>query len=141
MSGKQTNASIATFVHMGSYADKVRGILSRHERIHPEDSYGLDRYWKDLSDALLEDVNAYISFLINDCTDTELILLSEVDDELIIATQSEHLVHALKTAQERFPDATREYRLDANLAHTISSCINDKDKARKLLAWKPVKTD
>ena len=41
--------------------DKVHGILARYEHIHPEDSYSLNQYWKDLSDALLEDVNGYIS--------------------------------------------------------------------------------
>lgn len=117
--------------------DKVRGILARYEHIHPEDSYSLNQYWKDLSNALLEDVDGYISFLMNGCTSQELVLLSEVNDELIDATQNELLIHALKTAQARLPETTRKYQLDADLDYTISRHISDKDKAKQLLAWKP----
>ena len=73
----------------------------------------------------------------NGCTSQELVLLSEVNDELIDATQNELLIHALKTAQARFPEATRKYQLDADLDYTISRHIRDKGKAKQLLARKP----
>ncbi|KAA8825592.1 hypothetical protein EMO92_04960 [Bifidobacterium reuteri] len=75
----------------------------------------------------------------NGCTSQELVLLSEVNDELIDATQNELLIHALKTAQARFPETTRKYQLDADLDFTISRHINDKNKTKQLLVWKPSK--
>ncbi|WP_206666318.1 hypothetical protein [Bifidobacterium jacchi] len=56
---------------------------------------------------------------------------------LLTQHKSELLIHALKTAQARCPEATRKYQLDADLDYTISRHINDKAKAKQLLAWKP----
>ncbi|MBT1165940.1 hypothetical protein [Bifidobacterium simiarum] len=113
--------------------NKVRAIMARYPHIHPEDGERLDQYWKDLSDALLEDVDGYISFLANGCSANELVLLNEVNDELVGTTQSSRLVQAIRAAHARFPETNRQYHLDDDLDFTIRHQIKSEEQRTRLL--------
>lgn len=117
--------------------DKVRAIMSRYPRIHPEDTYALDAYWKDLSDALLADVDGTIRYLTAEATAEDLRRISEVTDELVAGTQSPALVTAIREAYCRFPETRKDRLLFSNLNLSIRMALDDAEDAKRLLAWHP----
>ncbi|PLS31664.1 hypothetical protein Uis1B_0485 [Bifidobacterium margollesii] len=116
--------------------DKVRAIMARYPHIHPEDSYLLDRYWKDLSDALLEDVDGTIHYLRSEATPEELERVSEVTDELAEYSQNAELIHAIQDAYLSHPETRKDPLLFTNLNISIGF-LNDTAAAQQLLKQQP----
>lgn len=118
--------------------DKVRAIMARYPHIHPEDSQLLDKYWKDLSNALLEDVDGTIRYLRSEATPEELERVSEVTDELAEYSQNTELMHAIRDAYQRHPETRKDPLLFTNLDISIGF-LKDPTAAQQLLNQKPSK--
>lgn len=117
---------------------KLRAIMALYPHIHPEDTYELDRYWKDLSGALLEDIDGTIQYLQTAASAEELERISEVTDELVERTQSIPLIETIRTAYCRHSQTRNDHLLFENLDLSIAM-LHDKDAARRLLQWQPPK--
>lgn len=99
---------------------KLHAIMARYPHIHPEDAYELDRYWEDLSDALLEDIDGTIQYLLTEASAEELERISEVTDELVERTQSVPLIEAIRTAYCRHSQTRNDHLLFENLDMSIA---------------------
>ncbi len=76
----------------------IRKILERRQSIHPEWTDGIEECWKEEVRILSESIPDTVEFLQSTCNDEEFYMLSEVFEELILATKS---LDILKTLYER----------------------------------------
>ncbi|KAB7791313.1 hypothetical protein [Bifidobacterium leontopitheci] len=117
-------------------ADKVRKIIAERNETDNEWDDRLEQCWDDLANVLAEDIPGTIHFLLHDCTDNELSVISEVMDQLIAATQSVPLIKAYRTAIVLHPKEAERFYLDRNLDSDIDM-LADESEARRLILWRP----
>ncbi|PLS27298.1 hypothetical protein [Bifidobacterium parmae] len=116
--------------------DKVRRIIAKRNATDNEWDDRIEQCWKNLTDALAEDVPGTIRFLLHDCTDNELSAISEVMEPLIWETQSAPLIKAYRTAIALHPEENKHFLLDRNLDSDIDM-LNDMAEAQRLVMWRP----
>ena len=102
---------------------EIHELLKKHDTIDEEDTASLETYWEDLSNLLASDLDSALSFLKSECTEAEIVWISEVFDELVQKTQSQPLIKALRETIARFRQADNEYRLAASLNIAVESFL------------------
>lgn len=103
----------------------IRSIIDRREKTNIEWSDGIERCWKDLTDALTQDFETTKKFLLEECDEDEYLLVSEVYDDVVSKTQSQDYVDLLRKSMKRFPNLAKEYHLEEDLDLAAKTMLLD----------------
>lgn len=103
----------------------IRSIIDRRRDTNIEWSDGIERCWKELTEALTQDFEVTKRFLMKECDKEEFLLVSEVFDDVILKTQSREYVDLLRESMKRFPDTAREYYLERDLEVATKTMLLD----------------
>lgn len=79
----------------------LRETISRLVSLHPDDDFGIEKCWNEMSEMLSKDISATISYFETDCTDEEFYWLASVFEDVVERTQSKELLQALNNRLAR----------------------------------------
>lgn len=91
--------------------EALRNVIARFLQLHPEDDFGIEECWSEMTDILSKDISATIEFFKNDCTDEEFYWLSSVFEDVAEKTQSTELIPVLRN--RLLTVSEEEYHQDA----------------------------
>ncbi len=74
----------------------LREVIARCVSLDPNDDFGMEKCWDEMTEILSADIKSTIQFFNNDCTDEELYWLGSVFEDVAEKTQSEGFVQALR---------------------------------------------
>lgn len=83
--------------------EALRNALAKLFQLHPEDDFGIEECWNEMTDILSKDIDSTIDFFKNECSDEEFYWLSSVFEDVAEKTQSTELI---KTLRERLSAVT-----------------------------------
>lgn len=52
----------------------LRKVIARYMSLHPNDDFGIEKCWEEMTDILSDNISATISFFERECTDEEFLL-------------------------------------------------------------------
>ena len=76
--------------------ERLREVIIRCTALDPNDDFGMEKCWKEMTAILSEDIFATIRFFESECTDGELYWLGSVFDDVAEKTQSKELIQVLR---------------------------------------------
>lgn len=105
--------------------ESIRAIIKKRATTNDEWQDEVERYCKELVDALTENFETTCKFLLEDCTANEASWVSEVYDDIIYRTQSQEYIDLLRKSIERFPEENKKYHMSDNLDIAVKSMLID----------------
>ena len=75
---------------------KLREIIWYLVTLHPEDDFGIEKCWDQMTDILSQNMAETISFIESDCTDEEFYWLGAIFEDVAERTNSKEFVDALR---------------------------------------------
>ena len=75
---------------------RLREVISRLVSLDPNDDFGIEKCWNEMTEILTEDISATINFFQNDCTDEEFYWLGSVFEDIAEKTQCKELIQVLR---------------------------------------------
>lgn len=82
--------------------NEVRTILKKRSGLNDEDDYGIEQCWDKLIQILSINKEETI-FILNQLTDNEILLVSEVFEEISYNLQSIEYIQCLKSIEIKYP--------------------------------------
>jgi len=74
----------------------LRELLSRYLSLDPNDDFSIEKYWKEISAILSDDISATIHFFESECTEEEFYWLGSIFEDIAEKTQSKELIGVLR---------------------------------------------
>lgn len=74
----------------------LRRVIAHYVSLHPNDDFGIEKCWREMTDILSNDISATISFFERECTDEEFYWLSSVFEDIAEKTQSKDFIQVLR---------------------------------------------
>ncbi len=97
-------------------SDQVDAIIAERYRISKvagdEWDYVIQLCWDQMTELLSKNIDETVSFLDNECTSEQYAWISDVFDFVAKRTMSKDFVRALYRLSEKYPEETKENRLD-----------------------------
>ena len=76
--------------------EQLREVITRCAALDPNDDFGMEKCWKEMTAILSDDISATIHFFESVCTDEELYWLGSVFEDVAEKTQSKELIQVLR---------------------------------------------
>ena len=76
--------------------EQLRGVIARNMALDPNDDFGTEKCWEEMTAILSEDIIATLHYFENECTDEELYWLGAVFEDVAEKTQSKELIQVLR---------------------------------------------
>ena len=76
--------------------EKLREVITRCAVLDPNDDFGMEKCWEEMTVILSDDISATIHFFESVCTDEELYWLGSVFEDVTEKTQSKELIQVLR---------------------------------------------
>ena len=76
--------------------EQLRGVIERNMALDPNDDFGTERCWEEMTAILSEDIVATLHYFENECTDEEFYWLGAVFEDVAEKTQSKELIQVLR---------------------------------------------
>ena len=76
--------------------EQLRGVIERNMALDPNDDFGTEKCWKEMTAILSEDIVATLHYFENECTDEEFYWLGAVFEDVAEKTQSKELIQGLR---------------------------------------------
>ena len=92
--------------------EQLRGIIERNMALDPNDDFGTEKCWEEMTAILSEDIVATLHYFENECTDEEFYWLGAVFEDVAEKTQSKELIQVLRN---RLTKVTPETYCQQNL--------------------------
>lgn len=92
--------------------DKLQKLIAGREKIEGEIDYDNNPIIKGMVDLLSKDLNATVSFLDEECSEAQLIWMSEIFDEIAERTKSKAFIDSLRRAAGKYPEAAEKSNLE-----------------------------
>ena len=92
--------------------EQLRGVIERNMALDPNDDFGTEKCWEEMTAILSEDIIATLHYFENECTDEEFYWLGAVFEDVAEKTQSKELIQALRN---RLTKVTPETYCQQNL--------------------------
>ncbi len=92
--------------------EKYAALIAEREKIEGDIDYDSNPIIKEMIDLLAEDINATVSFLNNECSESQFIWMSEIFDEIAEKTKSKDFIKALRQVAKKYPEAVEKYNLE-----------------------------
>ena len=74
----------------------LREIFSRYVSLDPNDDFGIEKCWEEMTVILSGDIFATIRFFESECTDEEFYWLGSIFEDVAEKTQSKELIQVLR---------------------------------------------
>ena len=75
--------------------EQLRGVIERNMALDPNDDFGTEKCWEEMTAILSEDIVATLHYFENECTDEEFYWLGAVFEDVAEKTQSKELIQVL----------------------------------------------
>ena len=92
--------------------EQLRGVIERNMALDPNDDFGTEKCWEEMTAILSEDIVATLHYFENQCTDEEFYWLGAVFEDVAEKTQSKELIQVLRN---RLTKVTPETYCQQNL--------------------------
>ena len=92
--------------------EQLRGVIERNMALDPNDDFGTEKCWEEMTAILSEDIVATLHNFENQCTDEEFYWLGAVFEDVAEKTQSKELIQVLRN---RLTKVTPETYCQQNL--------------------------
>ena len=92
--------------------EQLRGVIERNMALDPNDDFGTEKCWEEMTAILSEDIVATLHYFENECTDEEFYWLGAVLEDVAEKTQSKELIQVLRN---RLTKVTPETYCQQNL--------------------------
>lgn len=92
--------------------EQLRGVIERNMALDPNDDFGTEKCWEEMTAILSEDIIATLHYFENECTDEEFYWLGAVFEDVVEKTQSKELIQVLRN---RLTKVTPETYCQQNL--------------------------
>lgn len=76
--------------------EQLREVITRCAALDPNDDFGMEKCWEEMTIILSDDISATIHFFESVCTDEELYWLGSVFEDVAEKTQSKELIQVLR---------------------------------------------
>ena len=76
--------------------EQLRGVIERNMALDPNDDFGTEKCWEEMTAILSEDIIATLHYFENECTDEEFYWLGAVFEDVAEKTQSKELIQVLR---------------------------------------------
>ena len=76
--------------------EQLRGVIERNMALDPNDDFGTEKCWEEMTAILSEDIVATLHYFENECTDEEFYWLGAVFEDVAEKTQSKELIQVLR---------------------------------------------
>ena len=76
--------------------EQLRGVIARNMALDPNDDFGTEKCWEEMTAILSEDIIATLHYFENECTDEEFYWLGAVFEDVAEKTQSKELIQVLR---------------------------------------------
>ena len=76
--------------------EQLRGVIARNMALDPNDDFGTEKCWEEMTAILSEDIVATLHYFENECTDEEFYWLGAVFEDVAEKTQSKELIQVLR---------------------------------------------
>jgi hypothetical protein len=90
---------------------KLKSIIKERENTNDEYDYGIEQCHKKMLDIITQDAEGTVDFLRNECTANEFSWLSEIFDEIAVATNSHEIIDALYFLCKKYPEESKIYNI------------------------------
>lgn len=90
---------------------KLKEAIIERENTNDEYDYGIEQCHKKMLDIITCDSEGFIYFLKNECTASEFSWLSEIFDDIAIATNNRSIIDALYFLHEKYPEESATYNI------------------------------
>ena len=102
--------------------EALRNVIARFLQLHPEDDFGIEECWSEMTDILSKDIDSTIEFFQNDCTDEEFYWLSSVFEDVAEKTKAPELIPALRNRLSTILE--ENYHQDTFQTEHMRKCID-----------------
>lgn len=92
--------------------EKYAALIAEREKIEEDIDYDNNPVIKEMIGLLAENVDATVSFLDNECSESQFIWMSEIFDEIAELTKSKDFIKALRRVAKKYPKAVEKYNLE-----------------------------
>ena len=92
--------------------EQLRGVIERNMALDPNDDFGTEKCWEEMTAILSEDIVATLHYFETECTDEEFYWLGAVFEDVAEKTQSKELIQVLRN---RLTKVTPETYCQQNL--------------------------
>ena len=92
--------------------EQLRGVIEHNMALDPNDDFGTEKCWEEMTAILSEDIVATLHYFENECTDEEFYWLGAVFEDVAEKTQSKELIQVLRN---RLTKVTPETYCQQNL--------------------------
>ena len=92
--------------------EQLRGVIERNMALDPNDDFGTEKCWEEMTAILSEDIVATLHYFEHECTDEEFYWLGAVFEDVAEKTQSKELIQVLRN---RLTKVTPETYCQQNL--------------------------
>lgn len=75
---------------------KLREVIARNMALDPNDDFGQEKCWNEMTDILSADINATMDYFHTACTDEEFYWLGSIFEDVAEQTQSKEFVQVLR---------------------------------------------
>ena len=76
--------------------EQLREVIARCAALDPNDDFGMEKCWEEMTVILSVDISATIRFFESECTDEELYWIGSVFEDVAEKTQSKELIQVLR---------------------------------------------
>ncbi len=87
----------------------LREVISQYVLLDPNDDFGVEKCWKEMTDMLSEDISATITFFESDCSNEEFYWLGSVFEDVAEKTKNKEFIMVLRNRLSRvLPETYRQ---------------------------------
>ena len=76
--------------------EQLREVITRCTALNPNDDFGMEKCWEEMTVILSHDISATISFFESECTDEEFYWLGSVFEDVAEKTQNKEFIQVLR---------------------------------------------
>ena len=76
--------------------EQLREVITRCAALDPNDDFGMEKCWEEMTAILSEDIIATLHYFENECTDEEFYWLGAVFEDVAEKAQSKELIQVLR---------------------------------------------
>ncbi|MBR7016241.1 MAG: hypothetical protein IKI12_07335 [Lachnospiraceae bacterium] len=92
--------------------EKYETLIAEREKFEGDIDYDSNPVIKEMVELLTDDVNATVSFLDTECSESQFIWMSEIFDEIAERIKDREFIKALRRVAGKYPEAVEKYNID-----------------------------
>lgn len=90
---------------------KIKQLVEKRKMINGDVDYENDPTIKEMIQLITEDMDSTVAFLRNECSEEQLVWISEIADEITAQTKSSEFIVALRELCKKYPEVSEKYNV------------------------------